>query len=219
MSDEMRINLRGMDEWNAICYFSDDEQEVIDQYLDEVKEDTDYYNVVLDFSDCDKLQNIIHTIPDNNMKKAVLYNVYEQYLYYKIIKAANLENEIPIEETGEVLFSDTIRSLYETGFLYWEDIADALKKKAKDNSNRGIARIHLPLDSVANIEFQQAINFLFIWRGKISMVGYTTKKLLNYYTNNGTLVQSNGDYISLKSDKKQEEDTIELENKRKKFMI
>ena len=54
MSDEMRINLRGMDEWNAICYFSDDEQEVIDQYLDEVKEDTDYYNVVLDFSDCDK---------------------------------------------------------------------------------------------------------------------------------------------------------------------
>ena len=211
MSDELRINLRGMNEWNAICYFSDDEQEAINQYLDEVKEDTDYYNVVLDFSDCDKLQNIINTIPDNSMKKSILYILYEQYLYYKIIKAANLENEIPIEDTGKNLFSGSIESLYNDGFLYFQDIANELKKKAKDNSNRGIARIHIPLDSVDNIEFQQAINFLFVWRGKISMVGYTTKKLLSYYTNNGTLVQSNGDYISLRTDKRRDEDTIEQE--------
>ena len=82
------------------------------------------------------------------------------------------------------------------------ELFDALENKAKETIEKK-ARIHFLLDNVDDVILQKCINDLYVYRTDVSMMGYTTKRLLSTLTSNNHAMENVHDYMRFDSEVKQ----------------
>ena len=100
------------------------------------------------------------------------------------------------------LYNGNYNNFLDTYLLLFMDIYESLREKAKQETIKQYARIHFLLDNVNDKILQRNINDLFVYRGDISMIGYTSKDLNSYHTTSNVFMESVHDYQSYVSDKR-----------------
>ena len=219
MDKTIKRHIEGDSFANAIYELSETEKDSIAEIKELLKEDHGFFDIVVDLSDYDRMQDMINSLPDDDFKAIRLNRIAEQYLMFKIIKAANIDfdSEYSLEECEEKLFSNSIDELLKVdipiGFYFVEE---EIKEKAKETTT-GKARIHFFFDEVNDINLQRNLNELYIYRTGIMMMGYKTKNLLTYRNTNNFPMQSPHDFMVFESEKKELEVKEKIEEKIKKI--
>ena len=167
---------------NAIYYLKPEEYERIIGLLDK---DYGYLDVILNFKDYYKLKPLL----DQATGKYIKYTMINDYLNYSMLRNANIN-----DDKREYLFDGDYTKFMEADNLsFFLDVEEALKDKAKETEKQKV-RIHYLLDEVKDIQLQKCINYLFVYRCGITMMGYTTNDLLSYYTTNNNIMQDVHDH-------------------------
>lgn len=151
-----------------------------------LKEDYGCLDIVIDFSDIGKLDNLINDIPDHLNKNLIKKYIYGHYLYYKML--SSVEEDI---ELKNILFGNSINNFKNYDFIMFSSV---LKKLQSFAQNKRI-RLHLFLDGINEKLLQQEVNDLIYMRIPIAIRGYITgEKLITYLTSDGSLIESIHDY-------------------------
>ena len=214
-------NLCTLSRRNMIAYFSKSEKDIINTIKECItEEDLGFLDIALDLSDFDKMKPMIESVQADEYESMKKHYIVRQYLLFKIMKKANLDKEYSISDLEQSLYSGSVDELYNADTPYdFTRIDDELRRKAKDTATTGDARIHFFLDEVNDETLQLCINDLYAIRGAVGMMGYTTKERVLLATTNWNSIQDVHDYMSYKSDKRQEEDDAEIKKYMKGFMI
>lgn len=205
IEDLIKLHLQRKFYDNTIYELSPDEQDVIDRVLEYLKEDYGFLDILVDFDDYDRLEELLSIIPNDKEKSVWTSKITRDYLMYQIIKRVDL---------GRPQYKDVEKSLfvkdldeYSVPILRFDRISNDLKEKAKD-TDKGYARIHIMLDKITNAELQRNVNNLFTFRDNISKVGYVTKDLITYYTTSEKYMQDPHDYQKVVSDMRRKKKRI-----------
>lgn len=198
--------------YNKIYYLSSSEKDKYETIKKWLKEDYGFLDIVLDFDDYKKLGILFENIPDDktdeqkNMVKSIIARTY---LCYSILNKANISKTKygeDISNIGQILFNGDYNGFFKLYSLSFNDgVRDLLNLEAK-NTEKGEARIHFLFDEVHDETLQKNINDLFIYRGRIAMMGYVTTDLKTYKsTNSSAFLESPHDYISFETKIKRKE--------------
>ena len=177
-------------------------QDNISEIKEQLQNDNGYIDVILDFNDIDKLEQLINNVPSSSNKSIKMNYIYETYICYKILKLTSItckNTKTTIQEIEEVLFSGDYNKFVDMDCILYMYIERALKQYCEENNK--IIRIHLFFDNIKDILLQQKINDLIFARQHVIFMGYTTKpQLLTYSTTNGSFIESPHDYLSYYSE-------------------
>ncbi len=197
IEDLIKLHLQSKFYDNTIYELSPDEQDVLDRVLEYLKDDYGFLDILVDFDDYDRFEELLSIIPNGKEKSIWTSIITRDYLMYQIIKRVDL---------GRPQYKDVEKSLfvkdlheYSVPVLRFDRISSDLKEKAKE-TDKGYARIHIMLDKITNVELQRNVNNLFTFRDDISKVGYATKDLMTYYTTSEKYMRNTHDYQTVVSD-------------------
>lgn len=167
-----------------------------------LKEDYGYIDIILDFSDLAKLDNLIANIPHNEYYDIYIKRLYEDYICYHILSQVSLEKEKCInspEEIGMAIFSGNFEIYQNLSKTFFMVLERRLAKKAEAIGTK--ARIHFFLDNIKDKSLQEKINDLFYSRSSIIFMGYISKEtLITNRTSNERILQPGHDYRSIRPD-------------------
>ena len=167
--------------------FTNVDRNQIDLIKEEIKK-SPFLDIVLEFDDFEEINKLINSIPDHHTNKEIIKEcMIRDYLYFKIIEKANLE-EYNIYELRQKLYSGDFEKYRDMDVLMWMYIDDELKEAAELTEGKK-ARCHFFLDSVKDKNLQYEINSLYASRTNAVLMGYTTKNMLPTYAS------SFGDFI------------------------
>ena len=192
IEEQIKRYIEDDDIGNNIYKVDETDKYVLDIAKEYLKEDHGYFEIVLDFSDYDRMKKMIDSVPDRITKKYVA----RQYMLYKIMRGANLQSIYysKLEDVEEKLFSGNFDELLDVEMpLYFNDIEDDIKKLGQETKNK-IARIHLFLDNVSDEHLQISINDLFALRSSVAVIAYTTKPLLTRLKSDDMVIEEIHDY-------------------------
>ena len=192
IEEQIKRYIEDDDIGNNIYKVDETDKYVLDIAKEYLKEDHGYFEIVLDFSDYDRMKKMIDSIPDRITKNFIA----RQYMLYKIMREANLQSIYysKLEDVEEKLFSGNFDELLDVETpLYFNDIEDDIKKLGQETKNK-IARIHLFLDNVSDEHLQISINDLFALRSSVAVIAYTTKPLLTRLKSDDMVIEEIHDY-------------------------
>ena len=192
IEEQIKRYIEDDDIGNNIYNVDETDKYVLDIAKEYLKEDHGYFEIVLDFSDYDRMKKMIDSVPDRITKNFVA----RQYMLYKIMREANLQSIYysKLEDVEEKLFSGNFDELLDVEMpLYFIDIEDDIKKLGQETKNK-IARIHLFLDNVSDEHLQISINDLFALRSQVAVIAYTTKPLLTHVKSDNMVIEEIHDY-------------------------
>ena len=194
---------------NMIYTLDESETSVYEQVIELLKKDYGFLDIVLDFTDYDRIKPLFLKYPN-----AIPF-IIEDYVYYSILSKANINIEdydINSREQLEKMYNGE-----EFEILWIEKVLEKLKEKAKETEN-GEARVHFLFDNIDDVRLQQEVNALFYTRsGNVAFMGYHTKPLLSKCTTTGDRVDPVHDYIKVISDKARKTYSKKFERKIQKF--
>lgn len=177
-------NLNDNDYDNHIYFgLNSDEINNLHQLL---KNDYGCLDIVINFNDMNKLDNLIKCIPNNLDQNLIKKYIYQHYLYYKILSF--IEEDINLKN---VLFGGNINEFRDYKFVMFSSV---LKKLELFAQNKRI-RLHFFVDEYNNKYLQQQINDLIYMRISIAVRCYTVNdNLTTYLTSDGNMLESPHDY-------------------------
>ena len=234
MDKRIKRHIEGASFCNAMYELSETEKDSIAEIKELLNEDHGFYDIVLDFSDYCKMQDMINSVPDDKYKDIRLVEIANKYLMFKIVKAANIDlyrliskriksdyidfySDCSLEECEKKLFSDNFAELYKICIPYnFDELANIIKEKARTTTT-GIARMHLFLDDVNDVYLQKQINYLYTYTSRILMMGYKTHDLITHLNTFDHLIQPPYDFSVFESEKKRLEENEEVDEKIKKL--
>lgn len=137
--------------------------------------------VIVDFDDLDRLDAILASIPENLNRSLLVYYVYEQYLYYKILSQIDIPSSIDldIKKTEDVLFGGDFERFTKLEWVFLADLDEIITKFNNENKRR--IRLHLMLDGVEDTILQMVINSIVAPRFSMVIMGYTSRVSLITY--------------------------------------
>lgn len=173
--------------------FTNIEENQINLIKEEI-ERSPFLDVILEFDDFYIIKELINTIPDNHQNRSIIEkNVIRDYVYFKIIEQAGLE-QYDKEDLRKRLYSSNYEEYIGIDSLIWMFIDEDLRKAAKKTEGNK-ARCHFFIDSVDDIKLQYEINSLYSSRTTAVLMAYTTKdKLLTYTSSFGDFIEHPHDY-------------------------
>ena len=192
IEEQIKRYIEDDDIGNNIYKVDETDKYVLDVAKEYLKEDHGYFEIVLDFSDYDRMKKMIDSVPDRTTKNYVA----RQYMLYKIMRGANLQSIYysKLEDVEEKLFSGNFDELLNVEMpLYFNDIENDIKRLGQETKNK-IARIHLFLDNVSDEHLQISINDLFALRSSVAVIAYTTKPLLTRVKSDDMVIEEIHDY-------------------------
>ena len=167
-----------------------------------LKNNYGYIDIIINFEDLGKLNNLINSIPKDLDKDLLKSYIYEQYLIYKILKESHINDEnirITPSKLENILFNGNFEKFKNMDFIMYMFLEQSLKKQYKNTKTR----LHLFLDEINDILLQKKINDLIYVRQSLILMCYTTKdKLLSHTTMDGNYIESPHDYRSFYQKKK-----------------
>lgn len=192
MFEILKIHLENNGYDNHIYYgLTNDELIEIKNLL---QNDYGYIDLIMDFSDLDKLNPLIESIPQSLNNTLTLTWIYAQYISYKILKQIHLPEvfesyDVSLEEMEKSLFSGDLETFRWTNTV----LVDFVDRHIRIFDKR--VRVHMFLDEINNKDFQKYINLLLGSRMFMTFMGYTNKEqLLTYYTLKNQIIESPHDY-------------------------
>jgi len=199
----VEIFLTNHDHDNIIYFLDKTEKDIYEKIIELLNKDYGYLDIVLDFKDYDKLKPLFEQIPDNDDYTRII--ILSDYLNYSILTKANIDtlDGIQVSKVGECIFGKDLEKYNNMDELLLNtELFDALENKAKETIEKK-ARIHFLLDNVDDVILQKCINDLYVYRTDVSMMGYTTKRLLSTLTSNNHAMENVHDYMRFDSEVKQ----------------
>ena len=188
---------------NIIYQLNENEIDKYNEIKTLLDKDYGYLDIVLDFSDYDKLDALFKQLSNKNI--LLKHTINSDYINYCILKKAGIENIdfVSISEIGKNLFrGDIFKYMNCDSLLFDFNVSEQIKKKAQTTKNKK-CRIHFLLDNVTNVDLQKCINDFIAYRCDIAMMCYTTKDLLTHYTTNNNIIERIHDYIEIESNEKE----------------
>lgn len=184
MFEILKINLNDNGYDNHIYFgLNGDEINDLQQLL---KNDYGCLDIVINFDDISKLDNLINGIPNNLDQNLIKKYIYQHYLYYKILSFIEEDSNLK-----SVLFGGNINEFRDYRFVIFSSV---LKKLELFAQNKRI-RLHFFLDEYNNKYLQQQINDLIYMRIPVAVRCYTIKdNLITYLTSDGSMIESPHDY-------------------------
>ena len=200
----VEIFLTNHDHDNIIYFLDKTEKDIYEKIIELLNKDYGYLDIVLDFKDYDKLKPLFEQIPEKDMNSYKIM-ILSDYLNYSILTKANIDtlDGIQVSKVGKCIFGKDLEKYNNMDELLLNtELFDALENKAKETIEKK-ARIHYLLDNVDDVILQKCINDLYVYRTDVSMMGYTTKKLLSTLTSNNHAMENVHDYMRFDSEIKQ----------------
>ena len=155
-----------------------------------------FFDLILEFDDYDKINDLIKDIPSSNPRReAIINRIVEDYLYFKIIENANIE-EYDAEKIKECLYSGSYNEYTKMEVLIWMFIEREIEDLGLKSDGKK-ARLHFFVDSVWDAKLQHKINDLYASRTKIVMMEYTSNNnLISYSSDIGGFIEDPHDYVT-----------------------
>lgn len=206
---QAKIDLKTKYYDNELYCFSSEEKDSYNSIIRDLNGNYGFLDIVLDFSDYYQLEPLFDTISKMPNFDVIKNTISMQYLLYSILNKANIvkldNSNIGINDIQYNLFSNNLKNIFSGSLLNYIDVYQTIRRKAKEETEKGYARIICLLDNVHDIHLQQCINDLVVYRGDVSIIGFTTKELASSLTTNKKAVDDNKDYKLFMSEKKMSE--------------
>lgn len=179
--------------------------EVTSEEMSEVQEflknDNNLLNVIVDFTDLERLNSLIQAIPSDLDKDRILYYIYEQYFCYQILRQIDLPEFLDwyditdLQDFADKLFSGDYEKFISMNFIDFSSLEEEVTKKARKMNKK--VRLHLYLDMVHDISLQQYINIIIAGRYPMMVMGYSSSEtLITYQDSMGRFIEDIHDYCS-----------------------
>ena len=166
-------------------YFGLSNEEIVN-LKELLKNDYGCLDIVMNFDDISKLDNLTNHIPNNLDQNLIKKYIYQYYLYYKILGVVEENNELK-----KILFYGNIDQFRDYKIIMFSSVLQKLELFA---NNKRI-RLHFFLNEHHNKYLQKQINDLIYMRIPVAIRCYTTDdNLITYLTSDGSMLESPHDY-------------------------
>lgn len=194
----IKEDLRNHDYDNRMYFFNDDTSMYYYVIKELLKKDYGYLDVVIDFSDLDKLSSI-KKIPNNVNFVSLKKMIYTQYINYKILKSADIKYPlIDTEKMEQILFDDDLKKISEMDKTSFVVLDGLLNQKARECGKKNV-RIHVFMNQINDRHLQMCINDLFelaSYKSNIAIMAYAKKPIITDLTNAGISINDTNGFLA-----------------------
>ncbi|MBE6154553.1 MAG: hypothetical protein E7163_03165 [Firmicutes bacterium] len=166
-----------------------------------LKNDYGFIDLVLDFSDINRLYSLIESIPDHLDNERIKGIIYEQYICYKLLEQISIPRYLKIfkykdiEDVKKIIFSNNFEQFANMKFLNFGILERDIAEDVKEENKR--ARLHIFFDKVNDKVLQRFINTMIGSRMSIAVMGYSSKEeLITYNTEMNQVIENPHDYCA-----------------------